>query len=152
MRLLPHGRCDTDINKKKLLETVAGTAHVSKASADEVRQLIQLVRPDVVLLEVDKVRAARLQNGKSASLLQFLRVSVAFEQKAHAYLLRQILCSCVSSVFVIVMQTSLPGVLMPGKQWGSSVVKLGVGGMYQALRMLGMDPGRPMMPCQVLPA
>lgn len=28
------------------------------------------------------------------------------------------------------MQNTLPGVLMPGKQWGGNVIKLGVGGMW----------------------
>jgi hypothetical protein len=30
---------------------------------------------------------------------------------------------------VLVMQSTLPGVLLPGKQWGGNVVKLGVGSM-----------------------
>lgn len=47
---------------------------MSKASADEVRQLIRLVQPDVVLVELDEGRAARLQSGQSASLLEFLKV------------------------------------------------------------------------------
>lgn len=89
---------------------LVGTAHVSKASADEVRQLIRLVQPDVVLVELDEGRAARLQSGQSASLFEFLKAN-------------------------------LPGVLKPGAQWGSSVVKFGVGGMYQAMRMMGLEPG-----------
>lgn len=34
------------------------------------------MRPDVVLLELDEGRAARLQHGESASMLGFLRVGV----------------------------------------------------------------------------
>lgn len=47
-------------------------------------------------------------------------------------------------------QANLPGVLRPGAQWGSSVVKFGVGGMYQAMRMMGLEPGETMLLCIVL--
>jgi hypothetical protein len=59
---------------------------VSKASADEVRQLIRLVQPDVVLLELDEGRAARLQSGESASMLGFLRVGVPVGRRPPSWL------------------------------------------------------------------
>ena len=40
-----------------------GTAHVSQRSADEVRELIELVRPDHVAVELCHARAARLRAG-----------------------------------------------------------------------------------------
>jgi hypothetical protein len=97
-----------------------------------VRQLIRRVQPDVVLLELDEGRAARLQNGESASLLGFLRVGVSREliimklsQAAVAWLLHD----SSDCILPAGMQSTLPGVLIPGSQWGGNVVKLGVGGM-----------------------
>lgn len=42
---------------------LVGTAHVSKASAEEVRQLIRAVQPQAVMLELCAGRAARLRSG-----------------------------------------------------------------------------------------
>eukprot|EP00887_Chlorella_sp_A99_P002758 scaffold6.g2758.t1 len=51
---------------------LVGTAHVSKASAQEVRDTIRLVRPDAVMVELCAGRAARLRAG-STSNGSFLR-------------------------------------------------------------------------------
>ncbi|KAL7540959.1 hypothetical protein ACHAWF_006826 [Thalassiosira exigua] len=52
-------RSDTADNEVYLL----GTAHVSEASTQEVVDLIRLVQPDVVFVELDSSRAAQLRNG-----------------------------------------------------------------------------------------
>lgn len=44
-----------------------GTAHVSDASTKEVVDLIDLVQPHVVFVELDSARAAQLRNGGTAS-------------------------------------------------------------------------------------
>jgi len=50
-------RADTTDNEVYLI----GTAHISQSSADEVKDLIQLVRPQTVFVELDLARAARLR-------------------------------------------------------------------------------------------
>lgn len=42
----------------------------------------------------------------------------------------KLISTCTSLSGAFVMQSTLPGVLMPGKQWGGNVIKLGVGGMW----------------------
>lgn len=42
---------------------LVGTAHVSKASAEEVKAMIQAVKPQTVFVELDAERARRLQQG-----------------------------------------------------------------------------------------
>ena len=50
-----------------------GTAHVSQRSAEEVRELIHLVRPDHVAVELCPARAARLRQGdREADFLRSL--------------------------------------------------------------------------------
>lgn len=44
---------------------LVGTAHVSKQSAEEVRDMIRLVNPDSVMVELCAGRAARLRSGAS---------------------------------------------------------------------------------------
>jgi hypothetical protein len=46
---------------------LVGTSHVSKASAVEVKQVIQAVRPQTVMVELDADRAQRLISGESWS-------------------------------------------------------------------------------------
>jgi len=43
-----------------MLCTLVGTAHLSKASNDQVRDIITSVRPDVVMIELDKSRLSRI--------------------------------------------------------------------------------------------
>ncbi len=42
---------------------LVGTAHVSKASSEEVRDIIQAVQPQTVFVELDAQRAQQLQRG-----------------------------------------------------------------------------------------
>mmetsp|Transcript_19916 Transcript_19916/g.31065 ORF Transcript_19916/g.31065 Transcript_19916/m.31065 type:complete len:304 (-) Transcript_19916:45-956(-) len=56
-------RSDTSDNEVYLL----GTAHISQASNEEVVDLIQLVKPKYVFVELDANRAAQLRNSNSAS-------------------------------------------------------------------------------------
>jgi pheromone shutdown protein TraB len=53
---------------------LVGTAHVSKQSAVEVREMIRLVKPDTVMVELCPERAARLRAGGSSDQ-DFLKVS-----------------------------------------------------------------------------
>jgi len=46
----------TELEHEGTTYFVVGTAHVSQTSVDEVRQLIELVKPDVVCVELDKTR------------------------------------------------------------------------------------------------
>ena len=41
-----------------------GTAHVSKASSEEVRQMIHAVQPQTVFVELDAARAQQLRGGR----------------------------------------------------------------------------------------
>lgn len=43
---------------------LVGTAHVSKASTDEVQSMIRAVKPQTVFVEVDNARAERLMRGQ----------------------------------------------------------------------------------------
>lgn len=43
-----------------------GTAHVSKHSVEEVRQVVRRIKPDVVFLELCTDRAAKVQKGETA--------------------------------------------------------------------------------------
>lgn len=52
---------------------LVGTAHVSKKSAVEVRDVIKVVKPDVVMVELCPGRAARLRAGRPASDADFLK-------------------------------------------------------------------------------
>jgi hypothetical protein len=52
---------------------VVGTAHVSKRSAEEVREMIRLVKPGTVLVELCPQRAARVRAG-GAGDADFLQV------------------------------------------------------------------------------
>jgi pheromone shutdown protein TraB len=45
---------------------LVGTAHVSKQSAQEVRDMITLIKPDVVFVELCPERAAKLRKGQSS--------------------------------------------------------------------------------------
>jgi len=42
---------------------LVGTAHVSKASSEEVRDIIQAVQPQIVFVELDAQRAQQLRRG-----------------------------------------------------------------------------------------
>jgi len=52
---------------------LVGTAHVSKKSAVEVRDVINVVKPDIVMLELCPGRAERLRAGQPASDTDFLK-------------------------------------------------------------------------------
>ncbi|GAQ78351.1 hypothetical protein KFL_000110480 [Klebsormidium nitens] len=45
-----------------------GTVHISKASADDVRMLIEEVKPDIVAIELDPERLARIEGGYFAKI------------------------------------------------------------------------------------
>lgn len=49
---------------------------MSRRSAEEVREMIRLVRPDTVLVELCAGRAARLRAGQPASELDFFKVQI----------------------------------------------------------------------------
>jgi pheromone shutdown protein TraB len=53
---------------------LVGTAHVSKASSEEVRDMIRLVKPQSVMVELCQQRAARLRAGGGNDDGDFLRV------------------------------------------------------------------------------
>ena len=54
---------------------LVGTAHVSKASAEEVREMIRAVKPETVFVELDAQRARQLQQGKGKDQ-DFLKVTL----------------------------------------------------------------------------
>ncbi|GAQ90947.1 hypothetical protein KFL_007060040 [Klebsormidium nitens] len=89
-----------------------GTAHVSKASAEEVKEVIHLVRPQYVGVELDAERAEKLMSGKmyedqgSRGLLATLR------ELMHA-----------------------PGDI------GQKVLTVAMRSMYKMLRDTGLEPG-----------
>jgi pheromone shutdown protein TraB len=61
-----------------------GTAHVSKQSAQEVRDMITLIKPDVVMIELCPGRAERLRKGQSSDA-DFLKDALRqlFQPGAH---------------------------------------------------------------------
>ena len=46
---------------------LVGTAHVSKDSAEEVRELINIVKPSTVMVELCRKRADRLRSSSQVS-------------------------------------------------------------------------------------
>ena len=55
---------------------LVGTAHVSKASVEEVRSTIRRVRPATVLVELDAGRAQKLRSGTQTSGADMLKVEL----------------------------------------------------------------------------
>ena len=58
------------INQKEII--LLGTAHVSKESAVEVRELIELERPDSVCVELDEGRYQSIMNPKKWERIPWL--------------------------------------------------------------------------------
>jgi pheromone shutdown protein TraB len=69
---------------------LVGTAHVSKRSAEEVREVIARVKPEFVMVELDAARAARLRQGKLHDSA-FLKEALAGFFKAHGSMGQQLL-------------------------------------------------------------
>jgi len=73
---------------------LVGTAHVSQASVDEVRQAIEEYQPDVVAIELDKARFAAIMNqGEKPSVNEILKggnFSELLVQWSLAYIQRKI--------------------------------------------------------------
>ena len=42
-------------------------------------------------------------------------------------------------------QKALPGLLTPGSGWAGRVLAAGIGGMYQHMRNLGLEPGEELL-------
>ena len=64
---------------------LVGTAHVSKASVEEVRATIQRVRPATVLVELDAGRAQKLRSGSPTSGTDIFKVLArALHEGCHA--------------------------------------------------------------------
>ena len=66
---VPNPLCDQDVSvlttsSKQIV--IVGTSHVSEESATLVRQVIQLVKPDTVMVELDKRRAVALMRTAKA--------------------------------------------------------------------------------------
>lgn len=55
---------------------LCGTAHVSKKSAHEVREMIRIIQPQTVFVELCQQRAHRLRTGKQTTDADFLRESL----------------------------------------------------------------------------
>lgn len=56
---------------------LVGTAHVSSRSVQEVRDMIRLVKPGTVFVELCQGRAERMRQGQPASDLDFLKVRLS---------------------------------------------------------------------------
>ncbi|KAK9818306.1 hypothetical protein WJX72_010357 [[Myrmecia] bisecta] len=52
---------------------LVGTAHVSRKSAEQVQQMIQVVKPEVVMLELDATRARKLRSQSTSEQGSFLK-------------------------------------------------------------------------------
>ena len=68
-----------------------GTAHVSKASAEEVKECIELYQPDCVCIELDEDRYETLQQPnkwKNTDILQyaFLNLSIIYSRLLLRYM------------------------------------------------------------------
>ena len=77
------------INDKEI--TIIGTAHVSKYSAEEVREIIEKIEPDCVCIELDDQRFQNLKNPKKFSDMDI--VQVIKDQKVGSLLVNIILSS-----------------------------------------------------------
>lgn len=77
------------INDKEI--TIIGTAHVSKYSAEEVREIIKKIEPDCVCIELDDQRFQNLKNPKKFSDMDI--VQVIKDQKVGSLLVNIILSS-----------------------------------------------------------
>eukprot|EP00898_Chlorokybus_atmophyticus_P002212 jgi/Chlat1/2992/Chrsp2S04707 len=121
---LRHARTGTEIY-------LVGTAHVSQKSADEVREVIRRVKPDVVMVELDAQRAAELKAGKSPNVLEASQA--------------MLFCGHASEATMVVGVTRSLTALMRGL-WGPGglqqrIIAGGLSSLYAALRRSGMDPG-----------
>ncbi|CAL5227735.1 g10750 [Coccomyxa viridis] len=93
---------------------LVGTAHVSRDSADEVRELIHVVRPSTIMVELCKKRADKLRSSPKLPEGEFVK---GFVQD----LLKQLGKG----------NSSLP----------QQIIQLGMQGFYRLLKSWGMDPG-----------
>ena len=121
-----------------------GTAHVSKKSAEEVRDVIQAVRPDTVFVELCEKRAASIRR----SMLQDDGASApggGVEDKVKEFLR---VLGCVASLLLFVVTS--PDLLehdadvsfsrAPGDV-AEKLLGAGLKSIYQAFRTYGLDPG-----------
>ena len=53
---------------------LVGTAHISQQSVDQVRQTIEEVRPDTVIVELDERRLKSLENSRSFQEMNIIRI------------------------------------------------------------------------------
>ena len=60
------------INGKQI--TIIGTAHVSRHSAEEVKEIIETLQPDCVCIELDDQRFQNLKNPKKFSDMDIVQV------------------------------------------------------------------------------
>lgn len=93
---------------------LVGTAHVSETSADEVRKVIEVAKPDHVMVELCEQRAQRLRAGHAGPSGQDI------VQQLSEYLLRR---------------NSSPGFGV------ECLLKLGFSGFYALFRQYGLIPG-----------
>ncbi|KAK9906678.1 hypothetical protein WJX75_006000 [Coccomyxa subellipsoidea] len=93
---------------------LVGTAHVSRNSAEEVRELIRVVKPTSVMVELCEARARRI---RASSQLQ----EGDFAKDLVQELLRQLGAG--------------------GRDLPQQFIKMGMQGFYRLLKSLGMDPG-----------
>lgn len=77
------------INEKEI--TIIGTAHVSRYSAEEVKEIITELKPDCVCIELDDQRFQNLKNPKKFSDMDILQVIK--EKKVSSLLVNIILSS-----------------------------------------------------------
>ncbi|CAK0751245.1 hypothetical protein CVIRNUC_002053 [Coccomyxa viridis] len=93
---------------------LVGTAHVSKNSAEEVRELINIVKPSTVMVELCRKRADKLRSNSQVPEGDFLKG-----------LLPDVL-----------KQLGAGGSSLP-----QQIIKMGMQGFYRLLKSWGMDPG-----------
>lgn len=143
-------RSDTCDNEVYLL----GTAHISESSANEVRQLAEVVRPQQFFVELDPARAARLR----ASVTNDMTASGAtnaedyFEKTIHEAIKSYTKASGGGGIGGMPPFPPLPG--MPGGGFGggggaggpqADWLKAGFQSFYKVLKQYGYVPGVEML-------
>lgn len=111
----PNSLDSPDVHRVRLGEReiiLVGTAHVSRESADLVRQVIEAVRPDTVCVELDAARYAQLRNRQKFEALDLKQI-----------IRQQQLAPLILNLLLVSYQQKLGGQLgvLPGSEFLAAV-------------------------------
>jgi hypothetical protein len=126
---------------------LVGTAHVSQRSAEEVKELIDVVRPDAVMVELCAQRAAKLRSGHVSSEGDLFREAFGSLFAPGANFGQQLfkLSFQGKQCILLVIETRIQRLLYFFRFVYNKATKMTLGfaftGLYRFMRSLGLDPG-----------